>query len=336
MDAILFSTAHVPWPYLRQTMHGDGRHVARRFACNPGSIEHGDALIVFDEPHARLATRIPLQRRLLFIGEPPSVKVYRPDYLNQFGTVVCPYPLPGYTGNRLVSHSALPWHFGVDRESPDNQRALSWRELSSMRPPPKTSLLSVICSDKASTEGHRARLEFLERLKGRFPESLEIFGRGFAPVADKAEALLPYRYHLVLENNDEPGFWTEKLADALLGFCFPIFSGCSNIHEYFAESSLACIDIRKPEQALERIADILEHDDYEARLEHIVLARTKVLTEHNLFSIAETWRANLAEGRESPFAKVLEPNTVAANPRTLWRRLLSRLCGAIKRRLSNN
>ncbi|MDR2489688.1 MAG: FkbM family methyltransferase [Desulfovibrio sp.] len=280
-----------------------------RFVYNPGSPEGADALVVFDEPHQTLASRIPAERRLLFIGEPPGIKSYRPAFLNQFGTVVCPYVLPGYQGRQLVSQSALPWHFGINRDSANNAQALSWQELEAMPLPRKPRKLSVLCSNKAFSDGHKRRLAFLERVKKRFPDSVDIFGRGFTPVADKAEALVPYRYHLVLENNDQLGFWTEKLADAFLGFCFPLFCGCADIHRYFAGGSLRCLDMDSPQQALEQIAAILEQDPYEEHLGAVIQARTQVLNEYNMFSIAASWYAALPASQALPVAERIETNT---------------------------
>lgn len=340
MKHVIFSTAHVPWPYERQTFHGDGRHDSCNFLYNPGSAEQGDALVVFDEPHQTLRTQIPKQKRLLFVGEPPSIKSYHPAYLNQFGTVVCPYPLPGFTGEQIVSHAALPWHFGIDRSSAGNQKALEWRELAAMEPPAKTRALSVLCSNKAFTEGHRLRLTFLDALKRRFPGEVDIFGRGFAPVADKAQAILPYRYHLVLENNDTPGFWTEKLADAFLGYSFPLFSGCPDIFSYFSQDSLVAVDIRRKEQALDSIAALLQQDDYAARAKSVALARKKILYEYNMFSIVEAWLQTLPPSGVPSFLETLFPNVVVGRPdkwrdRLLqqrpWHRFFPRLWGRIQR-----
>ena len=80
-----------------------------------------------------------------------------------------------------------------------------------------------------------------------FPGQIDLFGRGFKEIGDKADVIGPYRYHLVLENSACPHFWTEKLADAYLGYCLPIFSGCANVVDYF------------PPDSLVRLPDIADH-----------------------------------------------------------------------------
>ena len=48
-------------------------------------------------------------------------------------------------------------------------------------------------------------------------------------MSDKAEAIAPYAYHLVLENNYIDNFWTEKLADAWIGWALPLYLGAPNL-----------------------------------------------------------------------------------------------------------
>ena len=45
-----------------------------------------------------------------------------------------------------------------------------------------------------------------------FGTRLDVFGRGIRSIPDKAAGILPYRYHIALENSQFYDYWTEKLA----------------------------------------------------------------------------------------------------------------------------
>jgi len=68
------------------------------------------------------------------------------------------------------------------------------------------------------------------------------FGRGFEPIDDKMGAILPYRFHLVLENSVLPNYWTEKLADALSRLGLPGLFGCPNVGDYLPAEALLSIN----------------------------------------------------------------------------------------------
>lgn len=282
---ILLSTAHVPWPFLRQTENGHGKWQNAHFRFNTDQANDCDFLGVYDEPHQAITTTIPWENRILFLGEPPSIRSYPLKYLNQFGIVVCPYDIGKIKGRQVKTHTSLPWHFGVTR-STTNSQFMDFKFLLSMPLPEKKPGISVVCSNKAITPEHVQRLQFLEKLKQAIGEKLHIFGRGFQEIDDKADAVIPYEFHLVLENNAVPHFWTEKTADAFLGYSYPLFSGCPNIHEYFPAESMTCIDIKDTDKAIQTIKEILETPNfYQNHLEQIKTVRKKILTEYNMFSV---------------------------------------------------
>ena len=66
-------------------------------------------------------------------------------------------------------------------------------------------------TSKATLAGHRYRLEFLRRLREHI--DLDLYGRGFAPIEDKWQALAPYRYSIAFENAAAPYYFTEKIMD---------------------------------------------------------------------------------------------------------------------------
>lgn len=155
-------------------------------------------------------------------------------------------------------------------------------------------ILGVICSHMADLEGHKERHAFLEKLdQSGIPYAL--WGRGesmrryrgyqgFAP--SKWEAHSQCRYSIVLENSVSPWYWSEKLADSLLGFSLPLYYGCPRAADYLPTESFIPIDIREPD-CIEKIQAILKADPFEERLSAICDARRILLHEQNTFAFLD-------------------------------------------------
>jgi len=223
----------------------------------------------------------PRGRTILLAPEPSSVRTYGSDFLAQFGIVVA-YQEPWALShpNLILSHAGEYWFYGLSET-----RALTYDEMRHAAPPPKPRLISTVCSSKQQRHTlHFDRYTFTQRLAAALPE-LEVFGHGVRDMADKAEALDPYRYHVAIENQVCPHYWSEKLADALLGFTLPFYCGCPNVADYFDPACLIPIDIGAFDASLATIREALATDQYQKRLPAIIEARRLVLEEHNLFAL---------------------------------------------------
>lgn len=223
----------------------------------------------------------PPSHTVLVTTEPSSIKAYGSRYVAQFGHVLtsqAPWALAH--PSRIYSQPALHWIYGLG-----SGRVIGYDELAAAPVPEKTEVISTVCSSKQQRHTlHKQRFDFTARVKAALPE-LEVFGRGVRPVDDKAEALDPYRYHIAIENQIAPHHWTEKLADAFLGFTLPFYCGCPNVAEYFPEESFIPIDIGDPDGAVALIHTAIAEGAYEKRLPAILEARRRVLDEHNLFAV---------------------------------------------------
>lgn len=305
-----FHTLHDARPLLRQTPLGAGVWEQTRFVIKPAPETALDWLVVYDDLGGPLATAVPPARRICVISEPPSVKTYPRRFLNQFGHVVSPYPVPGYRGNLILSHSALPWHFGLGRydETPPFATLEAFAALAC---PDKLPKLSVVCSDKVITAEHRRRLVFLDRLKQALGDRVVHFGRGFREILDKADAILPCQFHLVLENNRLERGWTEKLADAYLGWAFPVFSGGPGLAADFPEEAFRAVDLDDHDGAIALIVQLLETPDFFMNhRQHLAEARRRILEEHNVFALLSRIAAQAeAAGVPSVGTEVLFPTS---------------------------
>lgn len=130
---------------------------------------------------------------------------------------------------------------------------------------------------------HRKRRQLAFALKEHFGSTLDLFGFGHAPIADKWDAFIPYRYHVAIENCSLRDYWTEKLADSFLGKAMPIYDGCLNLGDYFPASSFRTISRDGIPGAIDTISRLLAEDPYDQALSAIEESRRLVLDHYNLF-----------------------------------------------------
>ena len=241
-----------------------------------------DWLAVYDDlprdtPTEPLAC--PPEHTLLLTGEPSSITRYGTRFLAQFGHVLTSQEPGRITHPQIIRRQAgLFWYYG------GSDARGTFDALAAAAPPEKPRLISCVCSTKAMRHTmHSLRLEFVQRLMQRDLPEIEVWGYGIRDLKNKADAIAPYKYHLAIENHSCDHHWTEKLADAYLGFSLPIYFGCNNLDDYFPPDSYISIDIRKPDEAVETIRKSLAEDPYEARLPAIIEARRRVMEEYATF-----------------------------------------------------
>lgn len=175
--------------------------------------------------------------------------------------------------------------------------ARSHDELTAMELPAKSKPMSAIASTKTMIFGHHQRAEFVNLVASALP-GIDVFGQGRDhPLEDKWDGLAPYRYSLAIENTSKDDYWTEKIADCFLSYTVPLYFGAKNIGEYFPPESFIWLPIDQPETALAVIRDVLENDDWKARLPALTSARELVLKRYSLgsqiMSIVRTERSRI-------------------------------------------
>lgn len=253
------------------------------FVSGEGLMD-ADWLCVLDRPFANFYTNVPRERRILLMTEPPDIRRYSLDYAEQYGTVVGPCPPVGYTGKVIVRNPALGWWAGTGPAFTERfQRLDDYKEFRCE----KSKAASLIVSLKRQCPGHEARLAFLDALRERFGDEITCFGREFNPVEDKLEGIAPYKYHIVMENSAIDYYWTEKLADAWIGWSLPIYFGDPGIRQRLPDpDGIEIIDIRNVSSALDHIADILRRDEYVDRLPAIARCREWAIKESSAYEAA--------------------------------------------------
>jgi hypothetical protein len=265
---IKLTTCAPNWPWARQTPGAQLEWGPFRFHVDR-PVERCDGWVVFESLSEPDETICAPENVIFIAGEPDSVGSYKPAFLEQFFHVISGRNDLGHK-RQIRFQQGHPWF--VEK---------TFDELASMQPFPKQRDICVISSDKAFTDGHRARLEFVDKLKARLGDRVDVWGRGIRDFDSKWDLLSPYRFAIVLENYAGPDWLTEKLPDALLAYCYPIYHGCSNLERYLPDNACLRINMDDPEGALNDIERLLDTPDiYENSLGDIANARQYYL--HNL------------------------------------------------------
>jgi hypothetical protein len=276
-------------PIFRQTPQGLGLWKGHQFFGNDRASPQCDFWVVLEDlAYEEEVAQVGSGRSVLISLEPPRPRKYPPGFLAQFDLIVsCHRDLP----HSNVRHDCLgfPWHLGLNKGANAAQLSsrptLDFDALSEMKMPDKPRALSVICSRASGLPGHAARRKFVEELQAELGDRVDVFGRDVRPIADKADAIVPYRYHIVLENSRLPDYWTEKLADSYLGWSFPIYWGCPNVTDYFGRDSLIEIDISRPQEAIALIKALGDEKPTAKQVAALATARALVLDSYNTFDV---------------------------------------------------
>ncbi|MDP1683936.1 FkbM family methyltransferase [Hydrogenophaga sp.] len=292
---IKLTTCAPNWPWARQTPSGSFVwedivfHVDREVECC-------DAWVVFESLSGTQTSTCPPDCTVFVTGEPSTIGSYIDPFLGQFARVV--------SGRNDIRHAGLirrqqghPWF--VEK---------SYDELVNMSPVSKQADVCLITSDKVFTQGHRDRLQFALELKACLGSRLDIWGRGLRDFNSSWDVLSRYRYAIVLENLVAPDWLTEKLPDALLAWCVPVYLGCTNVADYLPAGSWIDLDNLDAEAAAHKLSALLnDPSDYERRLLSLQQARLQYLNKLQFF-------ANIA-----PIVRELCASSgVAARPTTLY------------------
>lgn len=256
------------------------------FTENGGDDQEWDLVLVFDGLPVPRSLRVRTGGLIFVAGEPPDAITYTSAFLDQFDATYCAHPYARKRVNNKPDQYFNNWHFGYDPST--HQFRWSLRDLADMTPPEKSKDMSVIMSNLAYMPNHLKRRHFLSRLQERFGDRIDVFGRGHRFIPYKDDALLPYRYHICIENCVVPDLWTEKLADPILGWSVPVYGGCPNVGQYFPANGLVRIDVNDVDGSLALIGQLLDEGQagYLRRWQALQEARQRVLTVHNITSFA--------------------------------------------------
>ena len=243
---------------------------------------------------------------IVYVSMEPNERISKVsnNFLEQFSHLV--------TCDRDVVHPSkiyqnwLTWWVGIDvirsiKGVFSKKYNLNYDNFIAMKPYPKINKISIVYSAKNFSIGHAKRVNFLKKLiNSSVSDYIDVFGDGFTPIPDKWDIIAGYKYHLVIENDSQRDYWSEKLADAYIGFAFPIYFGCPNIGDYFDKDSLLVINIDDLDNSIKMIKNIIHKGYYEKNIKKITESRAKVLNQYNIFNLM----SNMAKVEATSIEKI--------------------------------
>ena len=281
-----------------------------------------DCVVVFDGISEKMSVRVAEGALLFIAGEPPEALRYTGGFLRQFDRTFCSHPSATGRATNQRDQYFNNWHFGFDASA--ERYRYSFGDIQSLAPPKKTKNVSVIMSSLAYMPNHLKRLQFLKAVQQRFGDRVDVYGRGHCFIPYKDDAILPYRFHVCIENCEVPDLWTEKIADPLLGYSVPMYAGCPNIAQYFPADAIVPLTLDDQAFSLAQIQRILDEPEaeYQLRLPSLRQARERVLGKYNLMP----WLAGFVGEGERPRParrRALIPNEQTLGLETLRGRRLA-------------
>lgn len=268
-----------------------------------------DWWFVFDDLASTENAVCPPDQTVLIASESVALKKYPKFFTDQFHYIISSQERIKHPQLILDIQGFFPWLTGLSyyensfKDSKIPRMDLDYYASHSFK---KNKELSIICSAKRSTPGHKKRYEFVHQLYNALNGNIDWFGTGINKIKDKHDAIAPYKYHITIENTSEKNHFTEKIADVFLCETFPIYHGCTNLKEYFDPRSFVGIDINYPEKAINTIKMTIKNKLYEQNKKQIELSKELVLNKYNLFAIIDGFAIN-HQGKMSHEKVTLKP-----------------------------
>lgn len=203
-------------------------------------------------------------------------------FCNQFSGTYSSYLLPHK--KHVVAPPFLPWMVNANHGTALDSHPRDLGYLRTMEPPPKTHALSVFCSSKTMTPGHRLRLYFVRTLKNYFGKDLDWFGNGVSSLDVKWDGLSQYIATISIENAIKPDVYSEKLIDPLLTHTVPLYSGAPNINKYFSLPEAWLLDARDINGSIQKIKTVISSPDLTQDLEHVRANRELALDRNHFLN----------------------------------------------------
>jgi hypothetical protein len=160
--------------------------------------------------------------------------------------------------------------------------------------PEKKIDIGIIVSDLTTLEGHKKRLQFVEKLDSS-GLNVAIWGRGNGLkrfknykgfVLNKWSAHSISKFTVVMENSIAPYYWSEKVADCILSDSIPFYYGCPNLDDYIPKNSFIKIDIDSPE-AYGHLVEKIQKYDKDSHYQSVLEAKSLILSKYNLYSFID-------------------------------------------------
>lgn len=211
--------------------------------------------------------------------------------------------------------------------------------------PTKDKVISAIVSSRYDMEGHKLRIDFIKYIQDHSNIAIDVYGfdnkhglkswKGSLPEREKDAGLIPYKYHLAVENSNIVNYVTEKFWDGLLSECLVFYWGCSNLEEHVDNQAFIRLDLNDKEGSLKTIQTAIINNEYEKRIEIIRHEKERIRTLYHCFARTPC----LIDSNQIHFTQIVRlKESMQAIPGVLLEHRISELrmdIGAIQRLLIN-
>lgn len=118
--------------------------------------------------------------------------------------------------------------------------------------PKKTKLICIVSSNKEMCELHEER----KRIARKYKDKIDVYGTIDGGKYFNNNIHKDYMYEVVIENDIQDIWFTEKLGNCLANKTIPIYLGARNIKDYFdTKGMIICHNIEEVEKAIEKVID---------------------------------------------------------------------------------
>ena len=206
-------------------------------------------------------------KKIAWLLEPVDVHPHSYDFirLTRYFDLVLSHNLDfvNEMQNRGVEAQWVP--FGGCWIKPEDQRVYD-----------KNEMTSIIASNKQMTVGHRLRHSVIATAG----DKMIVRGRGYTPVDYKLDLLKDFRFHVVIENTNIAGWFTEKLIDCFRTGTVPIYWGNPLIDEIFdREGMIICHTEQQIIDAINSV-DIKKYETMKVAIQrNFEIAKTYLIAE---------------------------------------------------------
>jgi len=164
---------------------------------------------------------------------------------------------------------------------------------------PRSKRLAIILSNKALTDGHKARLRLAEQIAAALGDAVDVFGIGldaskfsgrYKGIAGdhksrcRYNVLVQYQYVLACENAQHNNYFTEKVMDAWLAGAIPLYWGAPNLDKFVPRDSFIALP-KSLENALSVVLNAVSNPPSSIQIQAVHAAKQNVLLQHQMWPV---------------------------------------------------
>lgn len=208
-----------------------------------------DYLIVFND-FAGFEAKVPRERILGFIQEPPDhAHFFDVNLGDKCAKVYTCADASVYSNNANFETFSCGMFYHMEHDVQDF-----------FEPIPKSKKVSCVVSG-LSHGFYRHRVAIARQL---VRTGVDVWGRGLSFgkgfIQDKSQALLPYEFSVCMENGIWEGYHSDKIIDAVMCGCIPIYVGHESIKKHMPFAFV--IDDLDPRRFVSRMQEIVNEVEY--------------------------------------------------------------------------